>query len=213
MSDIIIRNGNLKDVDALVEVDRSAFPDDWPADLVLTREQFEGCITTFPEGFSVALLDGKIVGYVAITIIELDLEGEIPSWYKLTDNGRIVKTHNPDGNVITGVSLCVDRRVQNRGIGIQLVAQIATRFNDHPNIESGIIGSRISGFRDSGKSIEAYFQGIKDGDIEDPVVSFYMRVGFRPIKAVKNFLHDPESNDWAVIMQVTREYLKEIGIL
>lgn len=210
---LVIRRGELADLDALVETDRRAFPEGWPEDLVLTREQLGGCIKTFPEGFSVAVLDGSIVGYVATTIIELDLNGEIPSWYVLTDNGCIVNSHNPGGNIITGVSLCVDRRVQQRGIGLRLVAEISRRFSEYPNIECGIIGSRISGFSESGISIEEYIEGIQKGDFADQVLNFYLGVGFEIVKPVPKFLHDPESCDWAVIMRITREQLKRYGIL
>jgi len=199
-----IKAGSLEDLDELVKVDKDAFPPNWPDDLVLKEDQFKSCLETFPEGFFVASLNSRIVGYIAVTIIQLDLEQETPNWYQLTDNGYIKKSHNNSGNTVTGVSLAVDREFQKKGIGEALTLQVVKIFSQYENIERGIIGSRLPGLVESGLGVNEYYEKVKKREINDPTATFYLNMGFEPVKLAKDFIKDPPSGNWALIMKMEK---------
>jgi ribosomal protein S18 acetylase RimI-like enzyme len=58
--DVIIRQATIEDVDKVFEVEASCFPKAEAA----SRESLQQRISTFPESFFVAEIDGQIIGFV-----------------------------------------------------------------------------------------------------------------------------------------------------
>jgi len=78
-----------------------------------------GQINRFPEGQFVAEYNGNIVGYCATFIIEGRLAKKPHSWDEITGGGYASR-HDPDGDYIYGMEMCVDTK--RRGL------RIAQRF-------------------------------------------------------------------------------------
>jgi len=152
------------------------------------------------------LLDDGIIGYIITERINLDPGGELPNWREMTDNGNIRGSHVADGNTVVGVSLCVPLSVQGQQIGFKLVIKIFETFGQDESIRWGAFGSRASGYykHQSSLSIQDYIQKVQDGELCDPVLSFYLQMGFQIIGKVENFIEDPQSCDWGVMMIIDR---------
>lgn len=107
--DIKIRNVTIEDLDAVTEVETKCFP----AAEAAAKEVFEQRIKTFSEGFFVAEVNGKIIGFINGCITnETTIHDELFS---------DVALHLPNGDyqAIFGLDVLFDYR--NQGIAAQLM--------------------------------------------------------------------------------------------
>jgi ribosomal protein S18 acetylase RimI-like enzyme len=109
MSEIVIRNAEPSDLDQCFEVESAGFPEEEAA----SRESIQVRMETFPQGFLVAELDGRIIGIInsAATDKE-DLADE-----KL----KKMVGHDPNGKNLVVFSLAVLPAYQKRGFARQLM--------------------------------------------------------------------------------------------
>lgn len=215
MAKLEIRCARENDIAKLIRVDREAFLDDWPKELLLTEDYFKTWLEVFPEGFFVASLDDKPVGYAAVEIIEHNIENPIPSWYKATDNGFIRRTHNPSGNTVYGVSIAVSRRCSIIRVGKKLMESAIKKFIRNRNLRYGVVGSRVPGYYKAAKqmTIEEYvYAKRRNRQAIDPLVAFYQRCGFRIVKILPNYIEDPFSQNYGVLMVLGLNELREINL-
>lgn len=185
--------------DELTEVEKNA----WPPQLQASREKFIARFETFPEGFFVARVAGRIKGFTTSQINHCP--SEFLTWDEITDRGFIKKTHNPTGNALYVVSLGVTKDMQGKGLGSLLLEaqkQLAMKLG----LRYLFLGARIPGYdkycKTNGEtSIEDYLK-IKNENSEsiDPEVRFYERKGLKIVKIVPNFEPDPESRNYGVVM-------------
>ena len=196
-----IRNVRIEDIDVLAQVDKEAFPPDWPKSLLLDERYFRAWFEVFPEGFFVASLGGQLVGYASVQIIKHDINNPIPTWYEATDNGFIRRTHDLSGNTVYGVSLCVSKLASQAYIGKRLMESAIGRFISDK--ECGVIGSRVPNFHKVADhmTIEEYVGAKrKNGLSIDPLVTFYQRCGFSIVRVLPNYIEDPFSLNYGVLM-------------
>src|ERR1041384_401899 len=78
----------------------------WPQDVQASTEKFLDRLETFGEGFLGAFLEDRLIGMASTQIIFYQKEVLVP-WSVLTADGWISKTHNPLGNCLHFVSICV----------------------------------------------------------------------------------------------------------
>lgn len=109
MSDIHIRNVRLSDLDQCFEVESAGFPEEEAA----SRESIQTRIETFPQGFLVAEMDGRIIGIVnsAATDKEDLADEEL----------KKMVGHVADGKNLVVFSLAVLPEYQKRGFACQLM--------------------------------------------------------------------------------------------
>jgi ribosomal protein S18 acetylase RimI-like enzyme len=109
MSDIHIRNVRLSDLDQCFEVESAGFPEEEAA----SRESIQTRIETFPQGFLVAEMDGRIIGIVnsAATDKEDLADEEL----------KKMVGHVADGRNLVVFSLAVLPQYQKRGFARQLM--------------------------------------------------------------------------------------------
>jgi len=70
----------------------------WGLDNAASEEMFESRIETFAEGTLLAFCGANLVGVIVTEIVNYDTERYSYSWYEITDNGFIKKSHNADGD-------------------------------------------------------------------------------------------------------------------
>lgn len=200
-----IRVAVKSDLPALVELDRIT----WGEDGAATYEMFESSIRVFPEGIFAAVLGSKIVGVVVTEIVNYDLVKDAFTWYEISDNGFIKKTHNPKGDTLYGVNLSIHPSYQNRGIGQLLLARVGKLAIDL-NLAKGILGARIPAYHKYADRISAsdYVKidkvDQKTGISQDPELVFYLRdfhgSAFEVVKVIPGYFRDPESVDFGVLI-------------
>lgn len=119
MSDLIIRNVEPSDLDQCVEVESAGFPEEEAA----SRESIQTRIETFPQGFFVAELGGRIVGMVNSASTNKE---------DMTDEAlKKMAGHDPDGANLIVFSLVVLPSHHKLGIARRLMSRFieeAKRF-------------------------------------------------------------------------------------
>jgi ribosomal protein S18 acetylase RimI-like enzyme len=116
---IIIRNVLPKDLEECFRVETSGFPPEEAA----ARETIQLRIETFPEGFFVAELDGRIVGMLNSAATDKD---------DLSDEElKQLVGHDPRGRNMVVFALAVLPEFQKRGIARQLMSRFVEEARLH----------------------------------------------------------------------------------
>lgn len=111
MNEIIIRNGLPKDLDGCFLVETSGFPPEESA----TRERIKLRLDTFPEGFFVAEMDGRVVGMLnSASTDKEDISDE---------ELKQLVGHDPNGKNLVVFALVVLPEFRKRGIARQLMSR------------------------------------------------------------------------------------------
>ncbi|MGO0063753.1 GNAT family N-acetyltransferase [Brevibacillus fluminis] len=206
---ILIRSYTLNDFDGLLDVQREAFPPPFPEELWWSREQIAAHIETFPEGAMIAVLpDGTIAGSSTSLIIHYD--GKPHTWAQVADNGYIRKSHQPDGDSLYGIDVCVRPAFRKLGVAKALYEarkQLVTQLG----LKRFLAGCRIPGYHQHAAHMsgQAYVERVVRGELYDQVLSFMLKQGLTPIQILENYVEDEESLNKAVLVEWRNPAIKE----
>ncbi len=190
-----IRQAKVEDIERIIILEEEV----WPEGLRATRSQFLSRIETFPEGVIIAIADDTIVGVVATEIVSYNLSNLGLTWKEITDEGFIRGTHNPNGDTLYGIDLSVSSSGINSS---KLLMEQIGRLIIGRNLKRGILGARIPRyFKVADKmSAEEYVNGRRNNRPLDPELIFYTRLGLRIAKVIPDYIGDPESCNYGVLM-------------
>lgn len=198
MARIITRKATIKDIDELMVVEKEA----WEGKFQFKKEHILSQIETYPEGVIVADNKERIEGFVVIERVdESNLLEKNHSWLEISDNGYIVNSHVPDGNVIYGVNLSV-ARFASKDTAIILMEEIA-KMAIKRNIKHVYLGSRVPRYykRKNSMSIEEYIAAKNPrGGALDPEINMYQKAGMKIVKTIPNYFEDPDSLNYGILM-------------
>jgi len=148
-----------------------------------------GQINHFPEGQFVVTAGERIVGYCATLRVNEQACMKPHSWSEITGNGY-ASTHNPHGDWLYGMEVCVDPEYRGYRIGQRLYnarKQLAEELGLKGIVFAGrlpTLGKRLKRF----DSVEAYVEAVKQKQQRDPVLSFQLRNGFEIIGVIPHYL-------------------------
>jgi ribosomal protein S18 acetylase RimI-like enzyme len=211
MGNLEVRRATAADLDGVMDVERS-----WPVEMQAPPEKFVSRLELFPEGFYVALLDGRIVGASTSEIMKYDLANPPKTWDDATDCGWIKKTHTPNGNALYVVSVGVHSQFRSQGIGTALV-EAQKQLMGRKNLDFLVLGARCPGYEEyyptNPVPAEKYIMlKREDGQPIDPEVRFYsIRCGLEALKALPEYMGkggDPKSRDYGVVMAYRNPFKK-----
>jgi predicted amidohydrolase/predicted N-acetyltransferase YhbS len=195
---LVVRTARLADVPAIAKVSQSAFGGEEGS----SAGMIQGHITNFPEGQFVVEYDGKIVGYAGCFRIDEEAALKAHSWYEITGGGYASR-HDPAGEWLYGLEVAVDPDHRRLRIG-QRLYDTRVRLCENEGLKGIVFGGRMPGWYRRRKTYpdpEAYLAAVADKKINDPVIGFHMRQGFRPIGVLKGYLpFDVESGGFAAHM-------------
>ncbi|MCL7747574.1 GNAT family N-acetyltransferase [Halalkalibacter alkaliphilus] len=206
MSSINVRPYTLDDFEGLLDVQKEAFPPPFPEDLWWSRDQIKAHVTTFPEGALLAELDNVVVGSATSLLITYD--GKPHTWEEVADDGYIQKSHNPAGDSLYGIDLCV--RPSYRGKGIAGALYEARKETVRKlGLKRFMAGCRIPNYHEYAKhlDVDSYVKAVEKGEIKDLVLTFMLKQGLRPLQVMSNYLEDEESLDYAVLVEWRNDQL------
>lgn len=197
----IVRNYDKKDFTDLIRIQQESFPPPFPSELWWNEEQLTNHITLFPEGTLCVEIDGELVGSMTGLIVQFDPNHPYHTWEEVTDNGYI-RNHNPEGNTLYVVDICVSPSFRKLNIG-KLLMQSMYDMVIYQNLERLLGGGRMPGYHKFAHQLtpEQYLKAILEGDIKDPVITFLLQCGRVPIALATNYLADEESHNYGVLME------------
>jgi predicted amidohydrolase/GNAT superfamily N-acetyltransferase len=182
-----IRHATPADIAGIVDLSARVYPEEPP----YTRGQVAGHVHAFPEGVFVAIYEGKIVGYAASSCIREDRVMAPHTWDEITGGGY-GSQHNGHGDWLYGIEVMVDPGRRRLRIGKRLYAA-RERLCVDLGLKGIAFGGRMPGYRRAQKSVgspEAYLDAVRAGQIRDSVLSFQMKAGFEPARALPRYAPD-----------------------
>lgn len=194
---LTVRQARREDIPAIVSLSKKVYGENFMAETMLT-----GQINAFPEGQFVADYNGQIVGHCATFVISGAIAKSPHSWRQITGNG-FASRHDPNGDYLYGMEVCVDRDFRGLRIGQRLYDARKNLCQDM-RLKGIIFGGRMPSLarriRQFGTA-ENYLTQVRNNVVRDPVMTFQMRNGFEPISLLKDYLpSDRESLGYATLM-------------
>lgn len=202
----VIRNYTTDDFTQLIRIQQESFPPPFPSDLWWNEEQLTNHVTLFPQGALCAEIDGQIVGSMTSLLVNEEQTYGIHTWDQITDSGYI-RNHQPDGNILYVVDLCVTPAFRKTGLGKWLM-QSMYEVVVHMRVDRLLGGGRMPGYGQYAALItaEQYLDKVILGELKDPVISFMLRCGRTPVGVVKHYLEDTDSDHYAALMAWTNPF-------
>lgn len=196
----VIRPYGRADFEQLIEVQAESFPPPYPAELWWNAEQLEQHVTRFPAGALCVWADGRIAGSMT-ALRRTFADGEGHSWASATDGGYI-RNHEPDGDTLYVVDLCVRPAYRALGLGKWLI-QTMHETAVHLGCRRLLSGGRMPGYHKHADRLspEQYLEEVTAGRLRDPVVSFLIGCGRIPVGIARDYLDDEESGNNAALME------------
>ncbi len=200
MSQVKIRRYTLEDYDQLLDVQKEAFPPPFPEELWWTREHIRSHVETFPEGAILAEIDGIVVGSATSLIIQYD--GKPHIWDEVADRGFIRNSHQPNGDSLYGIDVCVRPSYRGKGIA-QALYQARKEIVQELGLTRFLAGCRIPNYHEHANTLDAdaYMRAVEKGEIKDLVLTFMLKQGLKPLQVLPHYLDDEESLDYAVLVE------------
>jgi len=198
---IIIRNFKEKDIPQIVQLQRKSFADMAKDGMIFPSSYLQNHIEIFPDGQLLAEIDGRIVGSSSSLVISLSPEYEEHDWFEITGNG-LFSNHNASGDTLYGADLSTHPEFRNMGIGTMLYdarKELAMRLN----LRRILAGGRLYDYCKYSHMMSAkeFAEKVVRGELQDPVLSFQLKNGFKYIKVLPNYLLDRRSLNFASLIE------------
>jgi len=196
-----IRNTLGKDIPKIVELQQVSFPQMAIEGMIWKPTHLESHLKTFPQGQFVAEYNGQIIGSVSSLIVKLEPEYKEHTWAEVC-GGPEFRNHNPKGDSLYGAD--VSTHPDYRRIGIATLLYNARKnLCIKLNLRRIIAGGRLFNYCEfvDKMSPDEYIQKVIEGKIDEPVLGFQLKNGFRFIKVLQNYLKDSRSVGYATFIE------------
>jgi 4-aminobutyrate aminotransferase / (S)-3-amino-2-methylpropionate transaminase / 5-aminovalerate transaminase len=196
---LVVMQTRLEQADQLEELQRICFPtlDD--------RERFKAAhyrkhVELFEDGQFVALDGDRVVGATTTVRLHFDFHHVDHTFADIIQGGWL-SSHQPTGDWLYGADVGVDPAYRGRGLGTALYAarqEAVWRLGLKGQVAAGMI--RDYGAVKSRVSAEQYYAEVIGGRRRDSTLSMQLGVGFEPRALLANYLNDPASDNYSVLL-------------
>ncbi len=200
-SQICIRNTIHDDIPKIVELQQVSFPQMAIEGMIWKPDNLESHLKVFPQGQFVAEYGGQIVGSVSSLIVKLDPEYKDHTWAEVC-GGPEFKNHDPTGDSLYGAD--VSTHPDYRRLGIATLLYDARKdLCIKLNLRRIIAGGRLFNYCEFVEKMppDEYVQQVIQGKIDEPVLGFQLKNGFKFIKVLQDYLKDNRSVDYATFIE------------
>lgn len=192
-----IRNATLADIPGLRALGLKVY-----GTLAVTEDMLRGQITNFPQGQFLVEYEGNIVGHCATFLIDGEIALKPHTWKEITGGGYASR-HDPEGDYLYGMEVCVDPDYRGMRIGSRLYTRRKKLCQDL-KLKGIVFGGRMPGFEKKKGKVETpeeYLALVKARKLRDQVIFFHLSNDFEPIGVLKNYLPlDKDSQGYAAHM-------------
>jgi len=156
----------------------------WPAGMAADEECFAARLQTWRQGQWAADFKGEVVGAAtAQRITEAFLNDGPMTYCRLTDAGRFVGSHSPDGDIFHLITVSVLPKARGMRLGRRMVDHELAFARSLPGVRRILGFTRPAGYhRHQDVDIERYVN-LRDatGRYVDPVLEFHLSAGARVV--------------------------------
>ncbi len=191
---IVITNTRPEHAPALAALQKIAFlaldPDEH-----LIEAQYRRHLDIFPDGQFVALDGDRAVGSTTTLRLNFDFDQPQHSFSAIIDHGWL-GTHDPHGEWLYGADVMVHPDYRRRGIARQLY-EARHALVRRRGLRGQIAGGMIPNYHRYAQqhTIEEYINRVVAGDLTDPTLTTQLKIGFRYIEPLYDYLHDESSGN------------------
>lgn len=199
MNDVEIVNLDAAMAPELEQVELACFPTANPDDL-LSEADIRAFAETFPEGYFVAVVDGRPVGMGAGIYLDFDFEYPQHTLAEITGENQC-GNHDPEGEWYYGIDMSVLPGYRGRGIGRHLYEKRKALVRTD-NKRGIIAGGALPGyFSHKGQlSVREYVERVIVGELIDPTLSFQLSNGFEVRGLIEDYIEDEADDGWATLI-------------
>lgn len=171
-----------------------------------SEDAFLRLLGKFPEGQIGVENDGRIVAFALSIVVDYGKFGDDHTYGQIT-GGFTFSTHDPEGDVLYGIEVCVDPEFQGLRLGRRLY-DARKEICERLNLRAIIAGGRMPNFsKHPGLTPRHYIDGVKRKEIYDPVMSFQLSNDFHVKKVLTGYLRaDTESKSYATLLEWNNIY-------
>tara|TARA_R110000868_G_scaffold2321_6_gene17268 strand:+ start:133 stop:1686 length:1554 start_codon:yes stop_codon:yes gene_type:complete len=190
-SSLNIRNARKDDIPAIIALVEKVYSEQG----TYSTAMLQGQLSIFPEGQVLVEYEGDIIGYAASFIIDEATALGPHTWMGITGSGYASR-HNPKGDWLYGMEVCVDPDRRRLRIGQRLYdarRELCERFE----LKGIVFGGRMPSWKRRKKLYPDpadYLKDVVAQKISDPVIRFQMRLGFEPIGVLDAYLPFDEAS-------------------
>lgn len=185
--------------DVLETIELASFPMANPADL-LSADDIRAYARVFPEGYFVAMSEGRPVGQGAGIYVDFDFDHPRHTLAEISGKHQC-GNHDPDGAWYYGTDISVHPDFRGRGIGGMLyeARKDLVRRNGKRGIIAGASLPGYFGHKDT-MSAPEYVERVVAGQLTDPTLSFQISHGFEVRGMLEDYLEDEADDGWAALI-------------
>lgn len=168
---------------------------------IRTEEKVKSHFKICPNLIYCAFENGKLIATVgSIYTTESEMKNK-KTWLKKTANGFLT-THMPNGDVVFGVDLSVKKGAPKK-ISDKIVFSAIFIGLIGEGKKTVYIGSRIPSYHKyKDMNVDDYVFGKrKNGKPFDPELYFYLKNGFEIVEIIPEYMEDPESLNYGVLIK------------
>lgn len=173
---------------------------------IIKEAQYLRQMEVFPEGQFIVLEGDKLIAQCSTMRYHLSTEHH--TFLEVSDH-LWIGTHEPNGPWLYGLDMGVDPNYRQQGIARALyrAKQNLVRATD---MEGQLIVGMLNDYFQYKEqySTDDYYRQVLRGTIYDSTVSSQMKIGFRPLRLLNNYLEDAQCGNAGVLMMLEAE--KEI---
>lgn len=184
---LIVRQATLQDVPAIIALSRRVY--EGTGMYGYTEGPLIGQMNNFPEGQFVAMVGEKVVGYCATFRIAGEVALAPHGWTSITGNGYASR-HDPEGDWLYGMEVCVDPDYRGYRIGQRLYNErkdLCQSLKLQGVVFAGRLPSLSRRIKKFG-TVEAYVEAIKAKKQKDAVLSFQLHNEFQIHGIIPHYL-------------------------
>ena len=196
---LVVQHTRPEHASQLEELQRVCFPTLDDAERFKARH-YRAHLDLFPDGQFVVLDGDRVVGATTTLRLHVDVERVDHTFAEIIRGGWLT-SHEPDGPWLYGADVGVDPAYRGRGLATALYAarqELVWRLRLRGQVTAGMI--RDYGAVKDRISAQDYYDGVVAGRLEDSTLSMQLGVGFEPRALLANYLNDPSSDNYSVLL-------------
>jgi predicted N-acetyltransferase YhbS len=167
---------------------------------LLSADDIRAYAEVFPEGYFVAMVDGKPVGQGAGIYLDFDFDRPQHTIVEITGEHQC-GNHDPDGDWYYGTDISV--HPDYRGMGIGRLLYKARKDLVRRDGKRGIIaGGSLPGYFEHKDRMSAaeYVEAVVAGQLVDPTLTFQLHNGFQVKGLLEGYIEDESDDGWAALI-------------